>query len=147
MTRPSFAHLLLAALLPLSLGCDDPVGPLDLAGTYVLENADTGPLSPEDPPGTTRVLGDTIRLRFTGTGTRSFTFQHVDVDRSIELRSVRLQLDFGIDGELLHLTPHCPTDIPCLSVLVTYVAHRTATGFRMTSWDREGEELHYVKID
>lgn len=147
MASRSFAPLVLAALIPLSLGCDDPVGPLDVAGTYVLEDADTGPLSPDAAPGMTRVLGDTIELHFNGTGAHSSTFQRVDVDGSIDLLSMSRPLLFRIDGERFLITPGCPAGVPCMAVLRTYVAHRTATGFRITPWDGEGEDLHYVKVE
>ena len=147
MAPRSFARLLLAALIACSLGCDDPLSPLDLAGTYVLEDADTGPLSPDDPPGTIRVLGDTIRLHFIWTGTHSATFEHVDFDGDIELLSVSRPLGFSIDGDRFLITPGCPANVVCSAVLRMYVAHRTATGFRMMNWNREGGELHYVKVD
>jgi hypothetical protein len=147
MASRSFARLVLAALIPLSLGCGDPIGPLDLAGTYILENPDTAPLSPDAPPGTRRVLADTILLRFTQTGTRSSTFQYVEFNGGIELASFRQPLEFSVDGERLLITPQCPAAVACLDVLRTQVAHRTAAGFRMMPWDREGEELHYVKVD
>ena len=147
MASLSFARLVLAALILLSLGCGDPVGPLDVAGTYVLENADTRPLAPDAPPGTMRMLGDTIQLRVTGLGIRSFTFQYVFFDRGIELVSVKQPLEFSVDGDRLLIASHCPSDRACLGGFPTYVVHRTATGFRRAPWHGEDEELQYVRID
>ena len=147
MVPRSFARLLFAALIACSLGCDDPLSPLDLAGTYILEDADTGTLSPDDPPGTIRVLGDTIRLHFNLSGTHSSTFERLDVDGDIERLSVSRGLGFSIDGDRFLITPGCPANVTCMLVLRTYAAHRTATGFRMVHWNREGEELHYLKVD
>ena len=71
--RRSRAALLAIVLLA---GCGEPLGPEDVAGTYVLRSIAGEPLpavSLASGDGTFRIVADTLRLRADGTGRRLTT--------------------------------------------------------------------------
>ena len=115
MHRRHFTGSFLAALLiasPLT-ACDDPVGPRDVAGTYVLRSVRGDPIPTifwESEQSQLHVLADTLRLAMNGTGTETWLLESTGLYASgperIE-RPLRFELR---DGRIEALYPCAPNE-------------------------------------
>jgi hypothetical protein len=95
--RLRIRDLALAALVLAALGCDDPLGPNDLA-VYALQSIDAKPLPVLNHPllaPWSQELGDTIRVGASGAGTWDW---HVLLDQGLDppvLVTSRFQVQFN----------------------------------------------------
>ena len=121
MPHHHFASASVAALLFLTSlsACDDPLGPYDIAGTYVLRSVRGDPVPAifwASEQSQLHVLADTLRLHLNGTGSEAWLLESTGLNASGPERQER-SLTFRIqDNRIEAIYPCGPTEL-CVGVI------------------------------
>ena len=138
--------LLLAALAVTA--CDDPLGPHDVAGTYVLRSVRDEPLPAvlwETDHTQLRVLADTLRLNTDGTGAEIWVLEFVGAHASESGRS-EWAVQFEVREGRLEGSYVCPASF-CLTVFEPLRGEFTRMGLRLDVAKHGGGPLEFVRAD
>ena len=121
MAQHHFAPASLAALVFLTSlsACHDPIGPYDVAGTYVLRSVRGDPVPAifwESEQSHLHVLADTLRLNLNGTGSEVWLLQSTGLYASGPDRRER-SLTFQIRDNRIEATYPCGPAENCAGVI------------------------------
>ena len=129
------------------VACDDPLGPRDVAGTYVLRLA-RGQTLPavlwETDRTKLRVFADTLRLNADGTGTEIWVLEVIGQYASESGRSEE-QLGFEVRDGRLEGAYLCPGF--CLAAAESLRGEFTRGGLRLDVAMHGGTPLEFVRVD
>lgn len=134
--RSFFLLPILAALAP--AGCDSPLSPSEVAGTYVLALVNDAPLPAvvsENEWGTVTILADTLRLHSDRRG-EGITVQREErhYQGGLEISTNKLQRTFGFTLKDRRIEIHfpCPPNANCIAG-PHLVGHPTGEGLELSS--------------
>jgi hypothetical protein len=148
--RLRFAPLLLPAAIIVAIfaACDDPLGPQNIAGTYVLRSVRGDPLPAifrETNRSQLHVLADTLYLERDGTGREVWLLESIGLHGSGPERSER-ELTFHVQGTHVEGSYPCgPLEI-CVGV-ITLSGHVTASGLRLEQAAYAEGPLVFERVD
>jgi hypothetical protein len=137
----STIRLLLAFGLSVSVACDDPLRPKDVAGTYVLRSVRGDPLPAllwESDGARLRMVADTLVLNADGTG---YEVSHLEFTNALHTTAGRHEspFTFAIRDGRLEGSYFCPPEVACLGILLLLRGEFTPTGLRLDAGqDRAG---------
>ena len=137
-------------LLPI-VGCDSPLSPTDLAGTYVLQRIAANPLPAElyrNEDVAVRVIADTIRLRADGTASTAGATELEwlrDGAASREQSSSESAAHFRIVDGRIEITWICPINANCAEG-PHLIARRDGDGLRVEHVLGANGPLFYTRI-
>ncbi len=138
---------LLVLLAAISLACDDPLRPADVAGTYVLRTVRGEPLPAllwQGDRAEMRIFADTVVLNADGTGREVSHLQFSDPSRTIRARS-ELPLSFEVHDDRLEGAYLCPPGATCLAVIQPLRGEFTAFGLRIDVGKHSGGPLWFER--
>lgn len=140
-------RLLALAVVIAGLGCDDPLGPEDVVGTYVLRTVREQPLPVivmENENVTARLLADTIRLRRNGTGTEVAVYEltgtvtnpsnRIEREIEFEVRDGRLDGGYVCEGF-------------CLAVFQPIRGEFTGEGLSLEVWQHGEGPIDFERVE
>jgi hypothetical protein len=133
--RRSLLAALLGATLAALAGCDSPLAPSRLAGTYVLAAVGEAPppvVVIDDALMTITVLADTLRLQSNGSGEQVVVqhYRYHDTStRPADTEILEVPVYYQIRGDRIEFTFGCPRGKYCLAILAnTFTGRLTADG-------------------
>lgn len=145
--RRLLAGASVSVFLAAGIACDDPLGPEDVAGTYVVRTVRAEPLPMlawQTETDTARLVTDTLRLRRDGTGTEISIYEVTgdgpivvtrgDHDIEFEIRNGRLDGGYVCRGV-------------CLAIFVPIRGHFTGEGLNLEVWKHGEGPIELERID
>ncbi|MGQ0712893.1 MAG: hypothetical protein ACT4PJ_04080 [Gemmatimonadaceae bacterium] len=147
MSSRPFYRALVCIVIATGLACDDPLGPEDVAGTYVLRTL-RGEALPtviwESETTVGRLVADTLRLNADGTG---IEISHREITGDLGTRSERSEseLQFEIRDDRIEGAYICRG--LCLGVIIPIRGELTRDGLRLEVGRHGPGPIDFVRVD